>query len=243
MGIGRAISEKLLQNGAKVALLDINETAGKSLIEALQKTYGGEKTLFISCDVTSEEQVKAAFQKAIQTFGGIDILFNNAGMVDESLWEKTVTTNFVSVIRGTYLAMDHMNKLNGGRGGVIIITSSLAGVIAIPSCPVYTATKHGLIGFTRSIAAASQASGYGIRFNALCPGAVQTQMFTEAPSRLGRYSHLQKEIDQLTEQLGVINPSEVAEAVLEMVTDETKNGEAMCVDKKGKRYLTFPSFT
>lgn len=242
MGIGRAMTEILLKNGAKVALLDVNETAGKSLIEALNKQYGQERTLFLNCNVESEKQVKAAFQTTAETFGGIDILCNNAGIFDETTWEKTVSINLMGVIRVAYLAMEHMSKLSGGRGGVIINTASMAGIGPLPSCPVYTATKHGVVGFTRAMGAASTASGYGIRFNALCPGFVQTELFSAIPSKLGQFSHLADVTQQLVDKVGILTVSEIAESILELLTDETKNGEAYVVFPKGKQYVTFPSF-
>ncbi|CAK6957295.1 -hydroxyprostaglandin dehydrogenase -like [Toxotes jaculatrix] [Scomber scombrus] len=242
MGIGKSMTEILLQNGAKVTLLDVNTSAGKSLKEALDKQYGREKTLFLSCNVGSDEQIQAAFQKIIETFGGIDIVCNNAGILNESEWEKTVSINLLGVIRVTYLALEHMNKTNGGRGGVIVNTASLAGLGPLLSCPVYTATKHGVIGFTRAMAAASTASGYGVRFSALCPGFVQTNLCSNILDNLGQFSHLtdatQKYVDQ-----GVIKVSEVAKCLLELVTDETKNGEALMVTTNIKKYITFPTFT
>ncbi|XP_056264181.1 15-hydroxyprostaglandin dehydrogenase [NAD(+)]-like [Pseudoliparis swirei] len=242
MGIGRAVTELLLQHGAKVALLDVNETAGKSLVEVLDKLYGRERTLFLCCDVESEEQIKAAFLKAAEAFGGIDILFNNAGILNEDMWEKTVSINLMGVIRGSYTALEHMSKLSGGRGGVIINTSSLAGLGPLPSCPVYTATKHAVVGFTRAMAAASTASGYGVRFNALCPGFVQTDLFSAIKSNLGRFSHLAAATQQQVELLGVVGLSDIAEAALDMVMDETKNGEVFLVSPKRKEYVNFPSF-
>ncbi|XP_042355005.1 15-hydroxyprostaglandin dehydrogenase [NAD(+)] [Plectropomus leopardus] len=242
MGIGRAMTEILLKNDAKVALLDVNETAGKTFKEALDKQYGQERTLFLTCNVESEEQIKAAFQKIVETFGGIDILCNNAGILNETLWEKIVSINLVGVIRGTYLALEHMSKLSGGRGGVIINTASMAGLGPLPSCPVYTSTKHGVIGFTRAMAIASSLSGYGIRFNALCPGFVNTELFTSIPNKLGQFSHLAEATQQLVEKLGTLTVSELAEHYLELVTDETKNGEALLVLPTGKKYATFPTF-
>ncbi|KAF1378299.1 hypothetical protein PFLUV_G00189100 [Perca fluviatilis] len=243
LGIGKAITEILLKNGAKVALLDVNETAGKSLKEALDKQYGQDRTLFLNCNVESEEQFKAAFQKTAEHFGGIDILCNNAGILNETTWEKTVSINLMGVIRGTYLALEQMSKLSGGRGGVIVNTASMAGLGPLPSCPVYTATKHGVIGFTRAMAAASTASGYGVRFNALCPGFVQTDLFTTIPSKLGQFSHLADATHQIAEKFGILTVSEVAESLLELVTDETKNGEAFLIFSQGKQYFTFPSFS
>ncbi|KAM9846751.1 15-hydroxyprostaglandin dehydrogenase [NAD(+)]-like [Aulostomus maculatus] len=242
MGIGRAITEVLLENGAKVALLDVNQAAGKSLLETLSKQYGQERVLFLSCDVQSEEQIRAAFQKAADVLGGIDILCNNAGILHETDWEKTISINLVGVIKGTYLALEHMNKLTGGRGGVIINTASMAGIGPLPSCPVYTATKSGVVGFTRAMAAASAMSGYGVRFNAICPGFVQTDLFSNIPTKLGQFSHLAEATQQLVDKIGILPVSQVGESVLELVTDEAKNGEALVVFPKQKDYVTFPSF-
>ncbi|XP_037324267.2 15-hydroxyprostaglandin dehydrogenase [NAD(+)] [Pungitius pungitius] len=241
-GIGRAITELLLLNRAKVALLDVDETAGRSLKEVLDRQYPPERTLFLSCNVESEEQIKAALQKTAETFGGIDILCNNAGILNEATWEKTVSINMMGVIRGTYLALEHMSKLSGGRGGVIVNMASMAGLGPLPGCPVYTATKHGVVGFTRAMAVASTASGYGVRFNVVCPGFVQTDLFSALKTNLGRFSNMGDATEQLMQHLGVISVSEVAQSVLEMVTDETLSGRACCVSPKGRRYVDFPSF-
>uniref|UniRef100_UPI0037E93146 15-hydroxyprostaglandin dehydrogenase [NAD(+)] n=1 Tax=Semicossyphus pulcher TaxID=241346 RepID=UPI0037E93146 len=243
LGIGKAITEILLQNGAKVTFLDINETAGRSLLEALAKRYGKEKILFLNCNVESEEQTKAAFQKTADTFGGIDILCNNAGVLNENTWEKTVSINLMGVIRGTYLALEHMSKLNGGRGGVIVSTASMAGLGPLPSCPVYTATKHGVVGFTRAMAAASSASGYGIRFNVLCPSFVQTDLLTNFSDSLGKFSNLADVALQISDKFGTLSVSEVADSLLELVKDETKNGEALMLTPNLKQYMTFPTLT
>ncbi|KAM4546055.1 15-hydroxyprostaglandin dehydrogenase [NAD(+)] [Odontesthes bonariensis] len=242
MGIGRAVTEILLQNGAKVALLDVHETAGESLTEALNKQHGAGKALFLKCDVESEEQIKAAFQRAVETFGGVDLVCNNAGILNESAWEKAVSINLMGVIRGTYIGLEHMNKLTGGRGGVIINVASMAGLGPFLSCPVYTATKNGVVGFTRAMGAASEASGYGIRFNVLCPSFVQTDFLTSIPQKLGQFSHLGDATQKLIDTLGVLTVSEVAECFLELAKDETKNGEALLVIPKGKTYVKFPSF-
>ncbi|CAI5642873.1 15-hydroxyprostaglandin dehydrogenase [NAD(+)] [Oreochromis niloticus] len=241
MGIGKAITEILLKNGAKVVLLDMNKAAGESLVEALNKEYEPDRMLFKECNIKSDEDFKAAFQKAVETFGGIDILCNNAGIFDESEWENVVSTNLVGSIRGTYLALEHMNKSKGGQGGVIINVSSLAGLGPLLTAPVYSATKHGLVGFTRSVAAAFAASDYGIRVNAICPGFVETNLISEIKSQTGQFAHLVDARHHIRENLGVLTATEVAECILELVTDETKNGEALVVVKDSKFYVTFPT--
>ncbi|XP_051902469.1 15-hydroxyprostaglandin dehydrogenase [NAD(+)]-like [Hippocampus zosterae] len=240
-GIGKAFSEILFRNGAKVVLLDVNESVGKGVMEALNKEAGQDRALFLSCDVQSEEQLKAAFKTTAETFGGIDILCNNAGILNEEDWERTVGINFVGVIKGTYAALEHMSKLNGGRGGVIVNTASMAGIKPLPSCPVYSATKSAVIGFARALAMASTMAGYGVRFNAICPALVETELLATLTQKLGQFTVLEQPTRQLLDTHGVIKTSDVAECLLELVTDESKNGEALMVSTNGKMYATFPS--
>ncbi|XP_069797087.1 15-hydroxyprostaglandin dehydrogenase [NAD(+)]-like isoform X2 [Narcine bancroftii] len=125
-GIGRAFAEALLQDGCKVVLLDFNKNAGESCKNALDMEYQSADSLFIACDVASEEQLKCAFKKAVEHFGSLDILCNNAGINNENKWEQTISVNLISVIRGTYLALEYMSKQNGGKGGIIVNVASLA---------------------------------------------------------------------------------------------------------------------
>ncbi|TSY69802.1 15-hydroxyprostaglandin dehydrogenase [NAD(+)] [Bagarius yarrelli] len=136
----------------KVAMLDVNEAAGQELQVQLNQQYGSEQTQFYKADVSSDQQFTDVFQKILNKFSHIDIFCNNAGIVDEKNWEKTVSINLSGVVRGTYLALDHMKKQNSGNGGVIINVASLAGLGPFPSVPVYTATKYGVVGFTRALA-------------------------------------------------------------------------------------------
>ncbi|XP_017275338.1 15-hydroxyprostaglandin dehydrogenase [NAD(+)]-like [Kryptolebias marmoratus] len=241
MGIGKAVVEILLQNGAKVVVLDINETAGQSLLEALNKKHGAGKTLFMKCNVESEEQLKAAFQKTVKTFGGVDIVCNNAGILNEEEYEKTISVNLTSIIRASYVALEHMNKLSGGRGGVIINTASMAGLGPIVCCPAYTAAKFGVVGFTRALAAASESLGYGIRINAVCPSFVQTDMKDRTPNLLGRFSVMIEALNEMCDKMGVLTTSDVAEGFMDLLKDETKNGQALLVMPKERRCVTFPS--
>ncbi|XP_029029801.1 15-hydroxyprostaglandin dehydrogenase [NAD(+)]-like [Betta splendens] len=241
MGIGKAITERFLQSSAKVVLLDMNETAAKSLMQELVAQHGDDRLLFLSCNVACDDQMKAAFQKVTETFGGIDIVCNNAGILDECDWEKTVSVNLGGVIRGSYVALEHMNKLTGGRGGVVINTASVAGVFPMEAFPAYSASKHGVVGFTRALAAASTASGYGVRFNAICPGAVQTPLLSGFRSKMGRFAHMEPAVHQVMTQTGTMKPCVVAESVLALVMDETRNGEALMILQEGNAYLSFPS--
>uniref|UniRef100_UPI0025AEA1FF 15-hydroxyprostaglandin dehydrogenase [NAD(+)]-like n=1 Tax=Doryrhamphus excisus TaxID=161450 RepID=UPI0025AEA1FF len=238
-GIGKAISETLFKNGAKVVLLDVAESAGQNLMEVLNKEDGQDRALFLSCDVQSEVQLKAAFQKTVKIYGGIDILCNNAGILNEKDFEKTVAINFVSVIRATYLALEHMSKLNGGQGGIIVNISSIAAFKPLPGLPVYSATKSGVNIFTQAMADVSTRLGYGVRVNALCPALVQTDMLTELHDKMGQYCQLEKPALQVADKLGILSVSQVAECFLKLVTDETKNGETQLLAANGMTSGTF----
>uniref|UniRef100_A0A8C4SBS6 15-hydroxyprostaglandin dehydrogenase [NAD(+)] n=1 Tax=Erpetoichthys calabaricus TaxID=27687 RepID=A0A8C4SBS6_ERPCA len=240
-GLGRAFSEILLNNGAKVCLLDINVSKGNDVKAFFDKTYGSESTTFIPCDVSSETWLKDAFNKVKETYGRLDIMCNNAGIINESDWEKTVALNLNAVIRGTYLALDHMKNQTGG--GVIVNVASEAGLVPFISAPVYTATKYGVVGFSQATAMASEACKFGVRINVLSPIFVQTDILNDLkePRLLGILPELIPITEKLIEHIGIIKPSDVAKAFLQLVTDESKNGEVLKIEKEGAaRYVDFP---
>ncbi|KAL2094776.1 hypothetical protein ACEWY4_009495 [Coilia grayii] len=242
-GLGKGFAEILLKNGAKVSLFDVNEDLGKATTAAFEKEFGTDNVLFYVCDVTSEKQFKDAFQRTVQTFGGIDIVCNNAGIINEVDWEKTVDINLSGVIKGTYLAMDHMKKENGGRGGVIINIASLAGLGPFPTCPVYTATKYGVVGFSRAMAMASVAAGYGVRINMLCPTFVRTALLNtlKLEEQCGQFQKLLEVNKTFLESFGILEVSDVVKAFENLVLDESQNGAAVIVKTEGFHYVKFPT--
>ncbi|XP_063059708.1 15-hydroxyprostaglandin dehydrogenase [NAD(+)]-like [Engraulis encrasicolus] len=242
-GLGKGFAECLLQNGAKVSLFDVDEKTGETTKATFEKEFGTDRVVFCACDVTLEEQFKDALQKTVEKFGGIDIVCNNAGIINEGNWEKTVAINLNGVIRGTYLALNHMKKENGGRGGVIINIASLAGLGPFPTCPVYTATKHGVVGFSRAIAMASAAAGYGVRINIICPNFVRTAMLGALTSeeQCGQFFQLQEINHKLLDSYGVLEVSDVVKAFESLVLDESQNGAAVSVGAEGFDYVKFPT--
>ncbi|XP_028831581.1 15-hydroxyprostaglandin dehydrogenase [NAD(+)] isoform X2 [Denticeps clupeoides] len=151
-GIGKAVAEALLQKEAKVAVVDLNQSVGEECKKDLDQGFGEGSSIFIECDVTDGEKLKDAFKSTVNHFGRLDIAVNNAGINNEKYWEKTIDVNLTSVVKGTYLALEHMSKEHGKEGGVIVNVSSMAAFLHSPHQPVYTATKYGVIGFTRAIA-------------------------------------------------------------------------------------------
>ncbi|KAJ8276755.1 hypothetical protein COCON_G00085070 [Conger conger] len=241
-GLGKGFSDILLKNGAKVALLDINENIGENTRADFGKGYGEDRVCFFTCDVASVEQLEDAFQKTIERFGRINIMSNNAGILNETNWEKMVAVNLNAVIRGTYLALQHMKKDTGGEGGVIVNTASLAGLGFLLTVPVYTATKHGVVGFTRAVAGASEESGYGVRINALCPGLVKTALLDSTSERHGQFAHLSHLSKEVVKKCGILEVPVVAEGFLQLVMDEGKNGAVMKITHEDAFQKTIERF-
>ncbi|XP_078086802.1 15-hydroxyprostaglandin dehydrogenase [NAD(+)]-like [Mustelus asterias] len=233
-GIGKAITEILLKNGAKVSLLDVNTPVGEATKAAFEQIYGSENILFLSCDVTSENQLKDAFSKTLEKFKRLDIVCNNAGIVDEKNWEKCLSINLVSVIKGTNLGIQHMSKETGGAGGVIVNVASMAGLLPFFIGPVYSASKHGVVGFTRSLALTCFQK-HGVRLQVLCPSFVDTAILPQLKSEQ------RENIEALIDEAGVLTTVQVAEGFLQLVMDQTKNGALLKVLKAGRlEYDTQP---
>ncbi|XP_056313501.1 15-hydroxyprostaglandin dehydrogenase [NAD(+)] isoform X1 [Danio aesculapii] len=241
-GIGRAVVEELLQNGAKVALVDLNQSVGEECKNDLDDQFGEDNCIFIQCDVTDGGKLGDAFQNTVDRFGRLDIVINNAGINNEKNWEKTIEVNLTSVIKGTYLALEHMSKEYGKQGGAIINVSSMAAFLHSPHQPVYTATKYGVIGFSRAMADASEQGNYGVRINALCPAFVDTQLLqtVEHEETMGKFVKYKDDFKQRMDKYGVLKPSLIAEGMLRLITDESLNGAVMKITcSKGIHFHTY----
>ncbi|XP_078071236.1 15-hydroxyprostaglandin dehydrogenase [NAD(+)]-like [Mustelus asterias] len=228
-GLGKAFAEALLKKEAKVVICDINRTQGAVAKAEFDQRYGPGRTMFIACDVTSLPQMKDVFCETVQTFGRLDVLCNNAGINNENSWEKTISVNLVALIQASYLALDHMRCDHGGKGGSIVNVASMSGFIPAAHAPVYTASKHGVLGFTRSLAEASRLGNYGIRINALCPSFVNTSILDTInhEENLGIFYQFKDSVKNLINVFGVLEPSVIAESFVELLEDDSLNGAVM----------------
>ncbi len=239
-GIGRATAAALAQGGARVVVADLDEAGGRETVRLVEAAGG--KAAFIRTDVTSQGDIKDMVRFAEETFGGLDILHNNAGIstppprypeAPADLWERTVAIDLLAVIAGTQAAIPAMKRRGGG---VIVNTASIAGLIAYIPDPIYAAAKHGVVGFSRSLTYLKPEAN--IRVNCVCPGVVNTPMIRKGMEALSAEEKAQREA--MMSQMPLIQPEEIAEAVMEFVRDESLNGEAMGVTYGRPRKLVPP---
>ncbi len=211
-GIGLAIAEKFLAEGAKVVLSDVSDA--KNVADKY-----GDKAMFYKCDVSQSAEVDALIKTAIDKFGGLDIMINNAGIATngsasdttDEVWHKTIEVNLSGVFYGLRAASKVM--LANKTKGVIINTASIAGVVGFQGSLAYCASKGGIIQLTR--AAALDLGKAGIRVNAIAPGVITTNMTKAYLSDPG----FQKMVEAMT-PMGYPGKSEdIAGAALYLASD------------------------
>lgn len=182
-GIGGAGTEVFAKEGADVIILDVNQTAGHLLEQTL--IAKGKKVWFLKTDISDEASVKDAFEKIKERYKSIDILYNNASVflggrdtriheVESDIWHKVLSIN----LNGMYYCSKYAIPLMMEQGGAIINTASSAGVVGIPGCAAYTATKGATVTLTRSMAV--DYGKYNIRTNCIAPAAIATDMVKES---------------------------------------------------------------
>lgn len=230
-GIGRATALAFASEGADVVLVDVQKDEALKVVRSIEEL--GSKAIFISCDVSKEAEVKAVFDEALTKMGRIDFAFNNAGVEGEqgftadcsvSNWDRVMSIN----LKGVFLFMKHEIALMLKQGGGSIVNcSSIAGLVAFAGVPAYTASKHAVIGLTKT--AALEYAKSNIRVNAGCPGIIQTPM-------IDRFTHGEAQaLNQLKagEPVGRVGkPEEVASAVVYLCTDQSSfiTGHPLVVD-------------
>ncbi|EJY57503.1 AAEL017418-PA [Aedes aegypti] len=172
-GLGRAFCEELLKHGAKVSICDLDSDAGELTAKELEHEFGANRVLFCHCDVTDYIQFEEAFQYTKSVFHDIDIVINNAEIMNDKFWELEVDVNLNGAIRGTLLAQQFLSKDKGGKGGVLVNIGSAVSVKPQLSTPIYTATKHAILGLTKSCGDPYHFNITNIRTLAYCPGPIE----------------------------------------------------------------------
>jgi NAD(P)-dependent dehydrogenase (short-subunit alcohol dehydrogenase family) len=212
-GMGLATAQAFAQAGAAIVLADINQDALRAATDNL--TDAGHQALAVTCDVSSEDDVAAMVDTTVATFGRLDMAFNNAGIQAppiDAADEPAETFDRVNAInlRGVWACMKHeLRHMREQGSGAIVNCSSLGGLVGLPGRAAYHASKHGVIGLTRS--AALEYAPRGIRINAICPGTIETPMVTDMIAK-GELSVPEAVANQPIGRLG--RADEIAAAVL-----------------------------
>ena len=238
-GIGRATAEILARAGAAVVATDA-DPAGEKVAGSIGAKGG--RAVFVLHDVTDERAWEMAVARALEAFGGLDVLVNNAGVslvrsvTDMSLaeWRQVMSVNLDGVFLGTRHAVAAMRRL--GRGGSIVNVSSASGLVGSPGASAYCASKGGVRLFTKAVAL--ECAGDGIRVNSVHPGAVRTPLWEKSEwwpgfvAQAGGSDAAWKQLASATPSGRLAEAEEVAEAILFLASDRSRfiTGSELVVD-------------
>jgi NAD(P)-dependent dehydrogenase (short-subunit alcohol dehydrogenase family) len=226
-GIGRASAIAFAAAGATVVVADVDDAGGRETVRRIAESGG--TGLFLHADVAQASQVETMIDQTVATYGRLDCAHNNAGiegplgpLIDctEADWDRVIGVN----LKGVWLCLKYeIPRMLERGGGVIVNTASVAGLIGSPILPIYGASKHGVVGLTKSAALTYAKSG--IRINAVCPGYIQTPMLHRHPELQARAL--------AREPIGRVGtPEEVAASVVWLCSDAASfvTGHALVVD-------------
>lgn len=222
-GIGRATAILFAAEGANVLVVDVSDEGGSATVDLISQKFGKEKSVFAKTDVSRGEDVKRMVETAIEKFGKLDVVFNNAGIYEwtsvedtpTEIWDRIIAVNLRGAFLGTKYSVPSLKKTRG----VIVNTSSSLGVAGALESAAYAASKHGVIGLTK--AAALDLAPYHIRVNCICPGSIDTSMQAREFARTADPARTRIAYDKIYPMGRIGKPEEVAELVLFLATERS----------------------
>ena len=232
-GFGKVLAEEFAQQGASLILSDINVEVGKAVAEQIRAAGG--QVVFTKCDVSKAHDVKKMVEKGIAAFGKLNICINNAGIAgnsmrtrthdfEEDMWDKIMNVN----AKGVWLCMKYeLPHLLAAKGGVVVNISSKAGLGAVPGNVAYAASKHAVIGITKT--AAIEYASKNIRVNAVCPSFADTPMVQNSIMQDPEYGQRLVAMNPMR-RLGTAN--EIRDVVMFLCSEKSSfmNGQSVAVD-------------
>ncbi|XP_031341520.1 15-hydroxyprostaglandin dehydrogenase [NAD(+)]-like [Photinus pyralis] len=243
-GIGFNTAKELLKNGIKgVTIVDVNDDAGAEALKSLAEY--GSRVIFVKADITNKAQFEEAFKRTVDVFGNVDILINNASILNDALWEKQVDINIKGTINGTVLAMEHYIKDHkSGSEGLIINIASISIFDVEVMVPFYTATKYAILGLTRAFGNEAHYDRTNVKVVTVCPGATSTPLKDEnIVDRIYSMQYLQMNMSANTTEASQVSqpPEHVGESIAKIIKD-CPNGSIWIVEQSKSPYqVVIPS--
>jgi NAD(P)-dependent dehydrogenase (short-subunit alcohol dehydrogenase family) len=234
-GIGRATALAFAREGAKVVVSDLNDEAGNAVAEAI-RAFGAE-AVFVQCNIADQKSVENLLQTAVKTFGRVDCAVNAAGIAGtlslpthaypEADWHTIMAVNLTGTWYCVKAEVDQMLRQGGGN---IVNVASAAGLVGQPENVPYAASKHGVVGITRT--AAIEYATQNIRINAVCPTAIETPMIMQGRRKLAENPEALEQAKNYQRMKRMGQPEEVADVILWLCSDQSTfiTGHAMPVD-------------
>ncbi len=230
-GIGRETALEFAGSGASVVVSDVDKVRGQKIADEIKRRGGN--AVFIVCDVSKEKQVIALVAKTVARYGKLNIVCNDAGIEGvNGITTKGTLQNFEQVIdinlKGMWLCLKYqIPELIKAGGGSIVNLSSIAGLIGFPGLPAYVASKHGVIGLTKT--AALEYADKNVRVNAVCPGPIMTPMLERIMKTTPGF---REQITAGVPEHRIGQPKDVAQAILFLSTDQASyiTGQSLAID-------------
>ena len=231
-GIGKAAALAFARYGAKVALCDLKVERGEEVAQSIERDGG--RAIFVKADVSRAADVDALVAATVRAFGRVDCAFNNAGIegqlgstaeCSEENFDRTIAIN----LKGLWLCLrrEIQEMLRQGGKGAIVNMSSVAGLVGFENLPAYVASKHGVVGLTKT--AALECAAKGIRVNAVCPGVIHTEMIDRVT---GKDPAVEQQFVNLEPMGRMGTPQEIAEAAVWLCSPAASfvTGQALAID-------------
>jgi len=225
-GLGKAFAVRLLAAGAKVCLSDINSEVGEKTLAELREKFGDDKVAFIRCDVTKKDELIALYDNCERHFDAkVEIFCNNAGINSNVAgWRRCMDINIIAAMEAAELVLERMSLEKGGKGGLLVNTASLAGILhsRVKYLHSYFASKHAVVSMTRTLGSNETFKETGVKVQCICPAFADTAILNDFFNDTNR--------SMLEKKFGILTVEEVSEGFMQLV-ENCGNGAAVIVFK------------